>query len=102
RHHDAARALAALEEQNADSAWAFRFGSRHPFVIPVNRLAAGRWLLAAGDTAQAARLLSVYNVDLPGTLQPLPAASVVLGVHMLPELARIEEAHEHAERAQRY
>jgi len=68
----------------------------------VNRLAAGRWLLAAGDTAQAARLLAVYNVDLPGTLHPLPAASVVLGVHMLPELARIEEAHEHAERAQRY
>lgn len=104
--------LAELELSNADSAWAFRFGARHPFVASVNRIAAAHWLLEAGDTIAAAPLLRLHETDLPGTLHPLPTIQVVLGTHLLPRLASVlerqgrpEEAASlravHAERADR-
>ena len=89
---DAARSLAALEWANADSAWHYRHGPAHPFVNSVNRLAAGRWLLASGDTAQASRLLMWHEADFPGTLHPLQAVNVALGGLALVESARIEQA----------
>jgi hypothetical protein len=89
---EAGRALADLEWANADSAWAFSFGSRHPYLPSLQRLAAARWLLADGDTAQAARLLLLFESDLPGSLHPLPTANIVLGAFGLPDLARIEDA----------
>lgn len=57
---DSARAgdmLADLEEELADRAAFVMYGRPHPWFIPINRLAAGRWLAAAGDTTRALRLL---------------------------------------------
>lgn len=102
RRSQAARSLALLEWANADAAWAFRFGSRHPLLVAVNRLAAGQWLLETGDTAQAYRLLLVHETDLPGTLHPLPAVHLILGTLTLPELARIEDARGRPKRARHY
>jgi hypothetical protein len=88
----AARRLSDLEWENADRGWQFRFGQAHPYVNSVNRLAASRWLLAAGDTATAARLLLWHEAEFPGTVHPLQAINVALGNLAIFELARIEDA----------
>jgi TolB-like protein len=91
RTADAARGLATLETENADRAWHFSHGKDHPFLVGVNRLAASRLLLAAGDTTTAAELLLFHEVDLPSSLHPMPTATIVLGTFGLAELARIED-----------
>jgi hypothetical protein len=91
RTADAARELATLERENADRAWHFSHGQDHPFSVGVNRLAASRLLLAAGDTTTAAELLLFHEVNLPSSLHPMPTATIVLGTLGLAELARIEE-----------
>jgi tetratricopeptide (TPR) repeat protein len=83
--------LAELELSNADSAWAFRFGARHPFLVSVDRIAAAHWLLRSGDTLAAVPFLRLHETDLPGTLQPLPAVQVAFGTHLLPQLAGVLE-----------
>ena len=92
RQTAAGDSLAALEWAIADSSWAWRYGADHPFMIAINRIAAARWLLAAGDTTQALRLLRLHETDLPGTLHPLPAANMVIGGLALPAVADVEEA----------
>lgn len=57
----AAQALAALEWEQAEQYSPRRFAV--PATMPVNRLAAAQWLLAAGDTAQASRLLNWVDMD---------------------------------------
>jgi hypothetical protein len=57
----AAQALAALEWEQAEQYSPRRFAI--PATMPVNRLAAAQWLLAAGDTAQATRLLNWVDTD---------------------------------------
>jgi hypothetical protein len=99
RVEEAGRALAGLEWSNADMGLQFGYGSLHPFVSAVDRLAAGHWLLAAGDTAQALRLLVMHETDLPGTLHPLTFTNLILGSLALPTIARVEEARGHADRA---
>jgi serine/threonine protein kinase/tetratricopeptide (TPR) repeat protein len=99
RVQEAGRALAQIEWNNADAARQFGYASIHPFLLAIDRLAAGRWLLAAGDTAQAQRLLLFHETDLPGSLQPMPVVNVILGSLALPTLARIEEARGRPDRA---
>jgi predicted Ser/Thr protein kinase/TolB-like protein len=98
----AARRLAALEWDNADRGWHLGFGQAHPYVNSVNRLAAGRWLLEAGDTAEAARVLLWHRAVLPGALHPLPAVNTALGNLALFELAQIEEPRGRPELARLY
>jgi tetratricopeptide (TPR) repeat protein/tRNA A-37 threonylcarbamoyl transferase component Bud32 len=81
----AARELARLEWicVNRRTCGSFRFS------VPVQRLAAGTWLLAAGDTGQAARLLTWHEAaigawDWSFTYAVTPLAYLAL--------ARIEEA----------
>jgi hypothetical protein len=98
----AAHKLAALERANADQAWQFQHGARHPFLVGVNRLAAGRLLLATGDTADAVSLLLMHEVDLPQRLHPFPTVSFILGTYALPGLARVGDASGRAEQARQY
>jgi hypothetical protein len=99
----AGRALAQLEWENADRGWHFAHGAIHPFFTAVNRLAAGRWLLAAGDTAEVMRLLLLlHQTSLPQPLHPLPAVNMVLAGYTFRELALLEEARGRPERGQRY
>jgi len=100
--YDAGRSLARLEWANADAGWAFKNGDTHPFVIAINRLAAGRWLLAGGDTAEATKLLLVQESDLPAELHPLPAVDLIVGTMALPILSRIESARGRPDQARRY
>jgi TolB-like protein/tetratricopeptide (TPR) repeat protein len=69
----AGRALATLEWESAEHTRHFEYGRHHPFFNSVNRLAATRWLLAAGDAAQAARLLRWHEAvfwELHGLMGP--------------------------------
>jgi hypothetical protein len=102
RPYDAGRSLARLEWENADSGWAFKNGHLHPFVIAINRLAAGRWLLVGGDTAEATKLLLVQESDLPADLHPLTAVDLIVGTMALPMLSRIESARGRSDQARRY
>jgi hypothetical protein len=102
RTADAGRELAALELGNADGAWPFMHGARHPFAVGVNRLAASRWLLQTGDTAAAGSLLLLHQTDLPSTLHPMPAANIILGSYGLATLARVEARRGRSELAERY
>jgi hypothetical protein len=98
----AGRALAQLEWENADRGWHFAHGAVHPFFTAVNRLAAGRWLLAAGDTAEVMRLLLLHQTSLPQPLHPLRAVNMLFAGYTFQELARLEEARGRPERGQRY
>ncbi len=62
----------------------------YPYLVAVDRLAAARWLLAAGDTTQATRLLTWSDGGYPnlGFLRGL----VVGGTESFLERARIAEA----------
>lgn len=83
----AGASMAALEwEEAAIGAPGF---AAHPYTIAVDRLAAARWLAAAGDTDQAARLL--IWVDGPFLLHESAAYTIPLTPLITLERARIEE-----------
>jgi hypothetical protein len=86
----AADDLARLEASNAAARWYFAHGDVHPFASGINRLAAGRALLTAGDSVTAASLLLLHETDLPSTLHPLPAVNMMLSPYSLELLAGIE------------
>jgi len=88
----AARALAALEWESAEHTRHHEYGQRHPFFNSVNRLSASRWLLAAGDTAQAAPLLTWHEAVFWGFHRFLGPANAVFAAPALFARARIEEA----------
>ena len=88
----AARALAALEWESAEHTRHHEYGRHHPFFNSVNRLSAGRWLLAAGDTTQASRLLNWHEAVLWAFHRFLGPANGVFAPPALFERARIEEA----------
>ncbi len=88
----AARALAAVEWESAEHTRHHGYGRYHPFFNSVNRLAASRWLLAAGDTAQAARLLAWHEAVFWEAHRFLGPANAVFAAPALFERARIEEA----------
>ena len=53
----AGRALAALELEGVEEGEFDRYAGRHPWLTGIHRLAAARWLSAAGDTTAALALL---------------------------------------------
>lgn len=53
----AGRRLAAVEEEAAEASAFDGYAAPHPWLTGVNRLAAARWLAAAGDTSRALDLL---------------------------------------------
>jgi hypothetical protein len=90
--------MAALEWEEAALA-APDFAS-HPLVIPLNRLAAARWLASTGDAEQALRLLRW--VDGPFFLHPSTIYGLMfVGLADL-ERGRIEEQLGHDELAGSY
>jgi hypothetical protein len=94
----AARDLAALEWERPDLS---EDGyDDHPWLLGVNRLAASRWLLAEGDTIQAARLLVWTDAFAlsPGYLR---AHSAMASITYL-ERARITDAWGQANMARQY
>lgn len=84
--------LAALEWDGAETQRHHRSGRRHPFLNSVNRLAASRLLLAAGDTLTAHRLLTWSEAVLWNAQRFLDPVNRVLHSHALLARARIEEA----------
>jgi tetratricopeptide (TPR) repeat protein len=99
----AARTLEQLELAAGDRRSTAAYAGRHPYLSAVNRLSAGRWLLSAGDTTAAARLLEWYH-GVPGTSQSFrdvfATFAVLPFVHM--EQARIAEARGRMEEAAGY
>jgi hypothetical protein len=69
------------------------------FSIPVQRLAAGTWLLEAGDTAQAARLLTWHEAAVGAWTASFSYAVTPLAYLTL---ARIEEAQGQANPAREH
>jgi hypothetical protein len=102
RRLEAARALAAVESQNADAGWQFVHGAQHPFASGINRIAAAHWFIETGDTAAAAPLLLLHETDLPNTLHPLATVHAILSAFSLAALADIEDARGHSGVAQHY
>jgi tetratricopeptide (TPR) repeat protein len=92
RAADAARRLTSLEWESAEAQRYHQYARPHPFFTSVNRLTAARQLLAAGDTAQAGRLLTWTDAVLwnaHGFMDPLLAVFEPLAVF---ERARIAAA----------
>jgi hypothetical protein len=89
----AGRALSALEWRQADEYYPHNFSR---ILMPVSRLAASQWLLASGDTATAARLLTWVEADGG------PGGSGKFLLNGLAELqrARLEDARGHPALAQ--
>ena len=79
----AATDLVALERESIETSLHSRYGATHPFLNGVHRLTAARWLLAAGDTLSARRLLPWHEVILPAPLFRLQLANQVLATPAL-------------------
>ena len=88
----AGRALATLEWESAEHARHHGYGRYHSFFNSVNRLLASRWLLAAGDTVQATRLLRWHEAVFWEVHQFLGPVNAIFAAPALFERARIEEA----------
>ncbi len=98
RRH-AAAALAALEWERADRRPGEQGSRSHPYVTAFDRLAAAQWLVAEGDTAQAARLLTWHERRTGGLSTHVNA---MLAAIAYLERARIEDASGHTARARHY
>jgi tetratricopeptide (TPR) repeat protein len=85
-HDEAARSLAALEWDIAEHGIDPSAADSHPYLSPIHRLAAGRWILETGDTLQAARLLTWHEAH-PGSVPTRIVEPLALY-----ERARLEEA----------
>jgi serine/threonine protein kinase/tetratricopeptide (TPR) repeat protein len=90
----AGKALAAIEWRRAEDYYPYDFSR---VLMPVSRLAASEWLLASGDTATSARLLTWIEADIN---RPSGVGTYLL--EGLAELARarIEDALGHSALAQ--
>src|SRR2546426_3616896 len=86
------RAPPALRGGGAEQARHHGYGRHHPYFNSVNRLSASGWLLAAGDTAQAARLPRWHEAGVWQFHRLLSPANAVFPAPALFERARIEEA----------
>jgi TolB-like protein len=89
----AGQSLAALEWEQSEQLSPFRFA--YPALAPIDRLAAAQWLLATGDTTQAARLLTWVD----GEFGQGGFTGIALRPFVELERARIEDALGHTERA---
>jgi hypothetical protein len=90
----AGKALAAIEWQQADDYYPHDFSR---VLMPVSRLAASEWLLASGDTATSARLLTWVEADIPRYSNV--GTALLEGLAEL-QRARIEDAQGHQALAQ--
>jgi hypothetical protein len=96
----AAREIADLEMEMADSAPVHTIGTRYPLFTIANRLLAARWLRSLGHDADAARLLTWYESMSSG---PVTAAwNMGIGKITLVDRGEIAESRGHAQRARRY
>ncbi|HET6578191.1 MAG TPA: serine/threonine-protein kinase [Gemmatimonadales bacterium] len=92
---EAAARLAALEWESADrDPWLAT--ATHPLRRAINRLATMEWLLALGDTTQAARLLTWHQAFSWPLLEKIPVTPFADL-----QLARIEEARGQLDAARR-
>jgi hypothetical protein len=98
-----ARTLERIELEAGERWAAWDHAGRHPYLSAVNRLHAARWLLAAGDTTAAARLLEWYH-GVPGTRDSFRDTFATFAVVPLvfSELARIAEHRGRTEEAAAY
>jgi tetratricopeptide (TPR) repeat protein/TolB-like protein len=96
----AARTLERIELDAGERWAAGAYAGRHPYLFAVNRLHAGRWLLAAGDTTAAARLLEWCH-GIPGTPDSFRDTFAAIAVlpFVLAEKARIATARGRTEEA---
>jgi serine/threonine-protein kinase len=97
---DHSRAAADLGRLERERAQLQRDDDAHPLLAGINRLAAGRWLAAAGDTARALSLLHWTETVLA------PHGKWIVTNHMLSgpallEQARLEEGQGRTEEARR-
>jgi hypothetical protein len=96
----AAREIADLEMEMADSAPVHAIGTQYPLFVIANRLLAARWLRTLGHDAEAARLLTWYESMSIG---PVTAAwNMGIGRINLVDRGEIAESGGHGQRARRY
>ena len=101
RTAEAARLLAAFEWERAERQGHVAYGPLNPYLSTVHRLAAGRWLLAAGDTTQAARLLTWHEAILGGEAMRVETVNRTFEPLAQFHRARIAESLGRAEEARR-
>ncbi len=99
---EAARALATLEWDVAEHERHAAFGPSHPYLSTIHRLAAARWLVEAGDTLQANRLLTWHEAILPGSAFRVEVSNRTVEALALYERARLEEAMGRVHEAQEH
>jgi len=75
---------------------------QHPFLTGINRLALSRWLLSAGDTSGAARVLTWHEAVLVAPVEQTNLANGLLASPAYLERARIEEARGRRDAAAAY
>lgn len=99
-HRDsAAKAMAALEWESGEARLHERYGGFHPFVNMHNRLAAAEWLQNAGDTSQAARLLTWHEAVLWSDFYRSAMVNKTVEPLVLLQRARIDDALGRTDRA---
>jgi tRNA A-37 threonylcarbamoyl transferase component Bud32/TolB-like protein/tetratricopeptide (TPR) repeat protein len=97
---DHSRAAADLGRLERERAQLHRNDDAHPLLAGIDRLAASRWLVAAGDTAQALSLLHWTETVLAPHGQWILMNRMLSGPALL-EQARLEDRQGHAEEARR-
>ncbi|MFW6039636.1 MAG: protein kinase domain-containing protein [Gemmatimonadota bacterium] len=95
----AGRRLADLEEKAVDAGAHHRYGRLYPWLTPLDRLAAGRWLAASGDTLRALRLLRGANSVLQERHGLMGPALRVLAPRAALHRARLQAARGDSARA---
>lgn len=91
--------LARLEMSNADGSSPPALSTTYPFLVPVNRLTAARWLRELGRDGEAGRVLAWS--DAIGGAWP-SALNTAFGTMALVDRAEIAAAQGQTERARRY
>ena len=91
----AAAVLVGLERERSQRRL---FGNGHPYLTPVDRLAASRWLRVLGDTAQASELLTWTDAVAFYAPHVNEVNAMVAGV-VYRERAALEEAAGRGQRA---
>ena len=97
---DHARAAADLGRLERERAQLMRNDDAHTWLAGIDRMAAGRWLAVAGDTAQALSLLHFTETVLAPHGKWLLASRMFAGPAML-EQARLEDGQGRLEEARR-
>jgi tRNA A-37 threonylcarbamoyl transferase component Bud32/TolB-like protein len=97
---DNARAATELARLERERAQLLRDEDEHPLVGGIDRLAASRWLAAAGDTAQAVNLLR-WNETVLAPHYGWMTVNLALAGPALLEEARLQDGQQRAEDARR-